>query len=147
VDSGVTAGTYGPTADKTLSYGGSFKVPKVKVNAKGLVTVADEYTITLPEKQEKIKATLLTDEDINETVESSGNLRKFYLTAVKTQETAEKQLYFRGDIYIQKEPDKNGAILMGAAWNDYAEYRAQIQPIEPGYCVISNDKGEVDKTN
>ena len=145
-NSGVTAGTYGATKDLTLSYGDSFIVPKVKVNAKGLVTLADQYTIKLPEKQETIKATMLSDEALNEVV-STGNLRKFYLTAVKNQTTEEKELYFRSDIYIQKEDDKNGAILMGAAWNDYAEYRAQIQPIEPGYCVISNDKGEVDKTS
>lgn len=42
----------------------------------------------------------------------------------------------------------NGAtgVLYGAAWNDYAEYRAQKEMIEPGYCVASSDNGEVYKT-
>lgn len=36
--------------------------------------------------------------------------------------------------------------LYGAVWNDYAEFRNQSEIIEPGYCVTSNDKGEVSKT-
>jgi hypothetical protein len=35
---------------------------------------------------------------------------------------------------------------MGAAWNDYAEYRTQSEIIEPGYCVASADNGQVYKT-
>jgi fructose-1,6-bisphosphatase/inositol monophosphatase family enzyme len=41
----------------------------------------------------------------------------------------------------------NPPVLMGAAWNDYAEYRAQIDDIEPGYCVKSNDDGRVERTS
>ena len=37
-------------------------------------------------------------------------------------------------------------VLSGAAWNDYAEYRKQIELIEPGYCVASGDDGKVYKT-
>ena len=40
----------------------------------------------------------------------------------------------------------NGSVLYGAAWNDYAEYRTQIENIEPGYCVASADDGRVYKT-
>ena len=36
--------------------------------------------------------------------------------------------------------------VWGAVWNDYAEYRKQVEFIEPGYCVASNNKGEVYKT-
>lgn len=36
--------------------------------------------------------------------------------------------------------------VYGAVWNDYAEYRAQIENIEPGYCVASADDGRVYKT-
>jgi hypothetical protein len=35
---------------------------------------------------------------------------------------------------------------MGAAWNDYAEYRRQIKTIPAGYCVASNNNGQVYKT-
>ena len=33
-----------------------------------------------------------------------------------------------------------------AVWNDYAEYRAQKEKIEPGYCVASADNGQIYKT-
>jgi hypothetical protein len=36
--------------------------------------------------------------------------------------------------------------MFGAAWNDYAEYRAQSEYIEPGYCVASTNDGLVYKT-
>jgi hypothetical protein len=35
---------------------------------------------------------------------------------------------------------------MGAAWNDYAEYRNQVEVIPAGYCVASQDDGKVYKT-
>lgn len=45
---GVSAGTYGPSANKTLAYGESFTVPSVSVNTKGLTTAAASRTLTLP---------------------------------------------------------------------------------------------------
>lgn len=36
--------------------------------------------------------------------------------------------------------------VLGAVWNDYAEYRAQSEIIQPGYCVASSDDGHVYKT-
>lgn len=47
-DSGVTAGGYGPTSSKVLSWGETFTVPYVKVDKKGRVTTAMGYGITLP---------------------------------------------------------------------------------------------------
>lgn len=44
--------------------------------------------------------------------------------------------------YIESTP-----VLMGAAWNDYAEYRSQNEIVEPGYCVTPNRNGAVQKTN
>lgn len=43
-----------------------------------------------------------------------------------------------GSIYANK--------VYGAVWNDYAEFRAQQEIIEPGYCVASTDNGKVYKT-
>ena len=47
-NSGATAGTYGESADKTLEAGGTFKVPKITVDAKGRITAISEITLTLP---------------------------------------------------------------------------------------------------
>lgn len=38
------------------------------------------------------------------------------------------------------------SVLYGACWNDYAEFRAKEEIIEPGYCVASRDDGKVYKT-
>lgn len=47
-DSGVTAGSYGPTANATPEAGGSIVVPQVTVDKRGRVTGAADRTITLP---------------------------------------------------------------------------------------------------
>lgn len=54
-------------------------------------------------------------------------------------------------IYVQEAADGTGkagssAPFYGAVWNDYAEFRAQQEEIEPGYCVASADNGQVYKT-
>ncbi len=47
-NSGVTAGSYGPTANATLTHGGTFIVPQVTVDAKGRATGVAARTLTLP---------------------------------------------------------------------------------------------------
>lgn len=47
-NSGVTEGTYGPTADNAPGFGGKYKVPKITVDAKGRVTSAATFEIELP---------------------------------------------------------------------------------------------------
>ena len=46
--SGATAGNYGDSANQTPSYGGTFKVPYVSVNATGHVTGISEHTVKIP---------------------------------------------------------------------------------------------------
>ena len=47
-NSGVTAASYGPSANASPSHGGTFKVPYFTVNSKGKITSASTKTITLP---------------------------------------------------------------------------------------------------
>lgn len=47
-DSGVSAGSYGPSASATLTNGGSFSVPYVTVDADGRLSAASTITYTLP---------------------------------------------------------------------------------------------------
>ena len=47
-NSGVTAASYGPSANASPAHGGSFSVPYFTVNAKGKITAASTKTITLP---------------------------------------------------------------------------------------------------
>lgn len=37
----------------------------------------------------------------------------------------------------------SGSVLYGACWNDYAEYRNQIEEIKPGYITYSEDDGKL----
>ena len=47
-NSGVTAGSYGQSANATASFGGTITVPQITVDAKGRVTSAASRTITMP---------------------------------------------------------------------------------------------------
>lgn len=47
-DSGVTAGSYGDSANKTPSHGSSFSMPYITVDSKGRVTKAQTKTVKLP---------------------------------------------------------------------------------------------------
>jgi cytoskeletal protein CcmA (bactofilin family) len=47
-NSGVTAGSYGPSANATPGHSGTFNVPYITVDAKGRVTSCSTKTITLP---------------------------------------------------------------------------------------------------
>ena len=47
-DSGVTAGSAGPTAAATLAFGGSFSVPQITVDEKGRATLLNSWSLKLP---------------------------------------------------------------------------------------------------
>ena len=47
-NSGVTAGSYGPSANATPGYGATFNVPYITVDAKGKVTAASTKTVKIP---------------------------------------------------------------------------------------------------
>ncbi len=46
--SGATAGSYGPSANATPGYSGTFNVPYITIDNKGRVTAASTKTITIP---------------------------------------------------------------------------------------------------
>lgn len=47
-NSGVTAGSYGPSQDSSVGFGDSIDVPYISVNSSGQITSADSRSITLP---------------------------------------------------------------------------------------------------
>ena len=71
---------------------------------------------------------------------NASYLRLYYCTDGGTGSTGFKQWKFNTDGSFEAEKVK------GAVWNDYAEYRTQKETVEPGYCVVSNDKGQISKT-
>ena len=63
-NSGVTAGSYGPSADATPAYGATFNVPYITVDAKGRVTAAATHTVKIPTSDNadvKVTQTVSTD--------------------------------------------------------------------------------------
>ena len=76
--SGVTAGSYGPSADATPAHKGTISVPYITVDAKGRVTAASTKTITLP-------ASGNTDTKVNVTLATTT---KAYLLGVSTAPTS-----------------------------------------------------------
>ena len=49
-NSGVTAGSYGPSQDSSVGFGDSIDEPYISVNSRGQITSADSRSITLPSK-------------------------------------------------------------------------------------------------
>ena len=72
---------------------------------------------------------------------SSTGTKLYLIGSTETSGTNARTFYQNGNVYVDA-----GNVLMGAAWNDYAEYRNQEEEIEPGYCVKSADNGKVSKT-
>ena len=80
----VTAGSYGPNANATPGYGGTFSVPYFTVDSKGRITAASTKTITIPASDntdEKVKQTITTTDaayrllfsaNANDTTETVG---------------------------------------------------------------------------
>lgn len=71
-NSGVTAGSYGPTSNVSPAHGGSFVVPQITVDAKGRTTAVTARTVNLP------AATVL-----NNTVTSTSTTEAATANAVK----------------------------------------------------------------
>lgn len=80
----------------------------------------------------------LTDTKVTTAVDTSST--KSYVTTCTGATTG--GLTYHSSVYV----NHSTGVLMGAAWNDYAEYREQIEKIEPGYCVASANNGKVYKT-
>ncbi len=80
-NSGVTAGTYGNTSQQTPSYGGTFNIPYVTVDAKGRVTAGGTTTVKLPADDS-------TDTKVNVKLDTTT---KSYLLATTTTPTSSDQ--------------------------------------------------------
>ena len=118
---------------------GTLFIPSFKLDNKGRITEIQDYQYNVNLKLDK----MADRTDINTA----------YLVAVNGPASDNPNyIYSQGNpdsqsIYIQWAGEGvSEPILMGAAWNDYAEYRTQKEEIEAGYCVKSNDDGKVELT-
>ena len=73
-DTAVTAGSYGPTADATLTYGGTFTVPNFTVSKEGRLTAAGTQTMTMPAQYTHPAYTAKTNGLYKITVDALGHV-------------------------------------------------------------------------
>lgn len=127
-------GTFGAVTYPGIT---TFTVPKITVDTKGRITKIEDIGINP-------KVALTAYDNSNVTMKQApligyqGTLDDPSLIGFTNDENT--------GIYIDWTASDGIPVLMGAAWNDYAEYRAQNEKIEPGYCVKSNDNGKVERT-
>lgn len=131
---GTGAGTFGAVTYPGIT---TFTVPKITVDTKGRITKIEDIGINP-------KVALTAYDNSNVTMKQAP--------LVGYQGTLDNPslIGFTNDaskgIYVDWSAADGIPVIMGAAWNDYAEYRAQKEKIEPGYCVKSNDDGRVERT-
>lgn len=70
-----------------------------------------------------------------------NSLNKIYVAGVSSNATGYQTVSTNTNVYIEN------SVLMGAAWNDYAEYRKSEIPLKPGYCVTVLKDGTVSLTS
>lgn len=125
---GGSVGEYGPnlSSTKTLAHEGTFQVPFFTTDDTGRISSAKTVSYKLPAGNKiNFAADTTTETSYVLTYPGSGQTLKYHT-----------------GVYV----DHKTGVLMGAAWNDYAEYRNQVENIEPGYCVASTNQGKVYKT-
>jgi hypothetical protein len=88
-NSGVTAGSYGPSANASPAHSGTFSVPYITVDAKGRVTAASTKTITLPADNN-------TDTKVTYTL---GTTTKYYMGGPTATATGTGGITFDTGIY------------------------------------------------
>jgi hypothetical protein len=98
-NSGVTAGSYGPSANATPSAGSTFNVPYFTVNATGHVTAASTKTVTIPASIKNPNAL---------TVNGNGTLSFTY------DGSAAKTLNIKPGTYTSVSSDTSGNITVGS---------------------------------
>lgn len=126
--SGVTAGTYGPSANVTGNNATTIAVPEITVDTYGRVTSVVNRTYT------SVNTDTNTDTKVTTSAKTSGT---GYVTTCTGATT--NGLNYHTSVYVNHAT----GVLMGAAWNDYAEYRETKMEIEPGRVVIETGNGDL----
>lgn len=126
----IAAGEYGGDVSTTDT---TFSIPQITVNKQGLITKVSEIPIA-----PKVAVTPMAS--------ATGTTAALVGYMGNTNNPTFIGATTNSDTGIYMDWSVSPPVLMGAAWNDYAEYRAQKEHIEPGYCVKSNDDGRVEIT-
>jgi hypothetical protein len=105
-NSGVTASSYGPSANATPAHSGSFSVPYFTVDAHGRVTSASTKTITLPGSGN-------TDTKVTQTVTSSNANYPLLLAPSGQTATTTTTSYFDSGVTLNPSTNTINGLLNG----------------------------------
>lgn len=89
-NSGVTAGSYGPSDNATPAYGATFNVPYITVDVKGRITAATTKTVKIPASD---------NTDTKNTAGSTDTSSKIFLVGA-TSQAANPQTYSHDTAYV-----------------------------------------------
>ena len=89
-NSGVTAGSYGPSANATPAYGATFNVPYITVDAKGRVTSASTKTVKIP----------ASDNSDTKVTNTLATTTKAYITGTTSATTSTGTQVFDTGVYL-----------------------------------------------
>lgn len=132
-NSGVTAGSYGPTAIVNGTNGTTVNIPQITVDAKGRVTniVNRQYTSVDNNTDINVQQTSST---------TNGNFPVLFRNTASADNLT-TSVCFNSGFYINPSTGADGGLhgtkVFGAVWNDYAEFR-EADTTEPGYVVCEN---------
>lgn len=127
VASGVTAGSYGPSANASPAHAGTFSVPYITVDAKGRVTGASTKTITLPaDNDTKVTNTLATT-------------TKAYITGTTSATTATGTQVFDTGVYLTTTAGELAATKFTGALNGNAN-TASTWATSRNFTIKDNDE-------
>lgn len=119
----IIAGTIGSNSNYTATWGAAFAVPYITYDAQGHITATGTCDITIPDKPTTVKCT------------STASTETAYPILACSASSPTSGMDYEA-IYTSSVTLKNN-VLMGAAWNDYAEYRIS-DCREPGRVICEN---------
>ena len=114
-NSGVTAGSYGPSANASPGHTGTFSVPYITVDAKGRVTSASTKTITLPADANTHYTTGIT---AGATGTTSNSAVSNPFIKIKDDSTHRGQIQIKGSGATSVSSDANGVITISSTDNN-----------------------------
>ena len=116
-NSGVTSGSYGQSANATASFGGTFTVPQVTVDAKGRVISASNRTITMPSNPN-------SDTKVTNTLNTTT---KAYVTGTTSSSTNTGTQIFDTGVYLDSTAGKLVATTFQGSLSGNASTASKLQ--------------------
>lgn len=132
-NSGVTAGSYGEEADKTLSNGEAFTIPYVTFNAKGLATDVKNITVTLG----SIKTAVASTKEATDTKAVSAGSKVYVNTVFNGKVIGSFSIIGSGGTSISSDDNGNVTVYSSSGDTTNSSYKAG-EALAAGDLIVLN---------